>query len=203
MPIRPFCLPSIWCWKWCHQPFQLWIQIWDISSWLLMIISLTIHVLSHRPPFLHFKCLNSCCLFVTQRHIHTDKKTILAVNQMLWWRVPMKGWCMGRFRGSAQKAWDRRGFFTRGDGMDKVMNGAQIWRNTKYEKNTLSFCFLMFTISRLGWSQVQWQWLFFKCKNTKHQQIQYKYKQKLVLFSNVPHLEVAMISRVVGGSDCS
>ena len=47
-----------------------------------------------RPPFFHFglwiKCLDSYCVFATQRHIHTDKKTILAVNQMLWWRVPWK-----------------------------------------------------------------------------------------------------------------
>ena len=27
MPIRPFCLPSSWCLRWCHQPFQLWIRI--------------------------------------------------------------------------------------------------------------------------------------------------------------------------------
>ena len=33
-----------------------------------------------RPPFFHFglwiKCLDSYCVFATQRHIHTDKKTI-------------------------------------------------------------------------------------------------------------------------------
>ena len=47
-----------------------------------------------RPPFFQFglwiKSLDSYCVFATQRHIHTDKKTILAVNQMLWWRVPWK-----------------------------------------------------------------------------------------------------------------
>ena len=47
-----------------------------------------------RPPIFHFglliKCLYSYCVFAIQRHIQTDKNTILAVNQMLWWRVPWK-----------------------------------------------------------------------------------------------------------------
>ena len=161
MPIRPFCRPSIWCWKWCHQPFQLCIRI--LRHLILITIDhLFINSSAKGRRFSILGCgSNVCIVFVPLPY----KNTYIQTKRQFWLLI---------------KCFD-------GVSHERLVYGTFQGKRAK----SLGPTRILYTRRRDGQGNE-------RCANMKKYQ-----KHPLFFICNVRHLEVAMISSVVGGSDCS